>query len=796
MIPNTGEISCMEYDGYPCHQRACLTCDGPSSKMCHSCVFDAYTVSGQANSCVPFCNNGYYTNDTDRVCYPCNSVCYTCNGPSIHNCTKCNPGYYLQPNSGTCLESCPPGSYSDENQRCQFCPVECSTCTNNSFCSSCASGYFWQSSKRNCHEVCPSGYYGDSNTYLCTPCDNACLTCTGPGKEQCQTCNTAAGYYLQLFSTICTQTCPDGYYPRNTGYCDFCPPSCRTCVAANNCTSCHSDYFLSPPVNGVQSCIVTCPDGYYKNFSTNTCSPCDSACITCQDSSKNACTSCSSNYFLDPRTSLGCLDSCPEGYWGPTICIACHFTCKTCNGNLESNCISCKPGYYLQPNENKCLTSCPASFFKNTTSNTCTPCNPACTSCFGPTANECYSCNSGYFLQQSSKSCLNSCISSPGTWANSQTNTCSPCDVACATCGSSSRTDCSSCNINYFLQPNSTACSSTCPSGYWKNTTGRICSPCVSPCVTCTSISNCQSCIVNYQVDPSTQKCVKSCSSGLYLDKSINSCSPCDSACSTCFGPTNFECTSCRPGYYWIESKTACVTSCSLVPGYWSDSSTEVCLPCSLGCADCSDGQADSCSACMTGYYFNSSTSTCNNSCSDGYYANKETLTCTECPSPCKNCSSLNLNEVSCLSCTSDFYLQPYPNSSICLPTCPGPDYCPDPLKGICSVCPSAPLWAVSTVCCLFAGFILAAFFSTICCKTYSIFDKLIAKRRQNIIIKPHSTYKLLMTFIATHPLLSIFLYKDKVINKASRSALFFIRVMILFILAAAVHNTQVIFCL
>ena len=74
----------------------------------------------------------------------------------------------------------------------------------------------------------------------------------------------------------------------------------------------------------------------------------------------------------------------------------------------------------------------------------------------------------------------------------------------------------------------------------------------------------------------------------------------------------------------------------------------------------------------------------------------------------------------------------------------------------------------------------------------YSILTNIIKKRRQNAI-KPRVSYKLLTTFFATHPLFSIFLYKDNDFSKRIGSTFYYIRIMILFILAAIIHQVEVL---
>jgi len=80
-------------------------------------------------------------------------------------------------------------------------------------------------------------------------------------------------------------------------------------------------------------------------------------------------------------------------------------------------------------------------------------CDPSCTSCFGPTNNQCYSCTSGYFLL--GNACLTQCpllaipsinicaISCPNNYYKIQsTMMCEPCSMGCNTCSGPLDSDC------------------------------------------------------------------------------------------------------------------------------------------------------------------------------------------------------------------------------------------------------------------------------------------------------------------------------------------------------------------
>ena len=62
------------------------------------------------------------------MCGKCYEKCATCNGLSENNCVSCPEGYWMT-TDGTCVETCPNGSYPrDDAPFCQCCHDLCTTC--------------------------------------------------------------------------------------------------------------------------------------------------------------------------------------------------------------------------------------------------------------------------------------------------------------------------------------------------------------------------------------------------------------------------------------------------------------------------------------------------------------------------------------------------------------------------------------------------------------------------------------------------------------------------------------------
>ena len=485
-------------------------------------------------------------------CVNCAVGCATCFGAGSYDCTACAPGYYFD-------------SY------CKSCHVSCSVCTSSfqNACSECSSGYFLWPSSTTCSSSCPTGYAKDSSSNTCVQCHASCSQCTG-SSTQCSVCN--AEYFKQPApdDTTCSSSCPAGYAgDSTTRTCVQCDISCSVCTGTGNtqCSACNLGYFIQP-APAATTCSSSCPVGFWKDIDNRSCAPCNAACAVCTGPDKTQCSECNSGYFLQP-SGTGCLDSCPSpGYWQDTtnhVCATCNTACSVCTGSSDTQCSACKSGFFLQPEPDAttCSSSCPLGFWEDTTNHICVPCNVACVLCSDGTHTQCTACSPGYFLQPSpSTVCLNACPD--GYWGNSGSNSCDTCNAACAICTGPSDTQCSACNSGYFLQPSSTTCLDSCPIGYWGNTTSNTCMECDIACSNCTNATNtaCSACNTGYFLQPSSTTCLSSCPNGSFPNSTGNLCLTCDISCALCSGPANTECSACNPGFFLQPSSTICLETC------------------------------------------------------------------------------------------------------------------------------------------------------------------------------------------------------------------------------------------
>ena len=725
----------------------CLTCNSPSSGGCTSCNSGHYLYPSMQGQCLERCPDGFFANATSGACESCwvNTVlntdprsCKTCaSGPKSSECTSCTPGTFLHPNTGgQCVLPCPDGFWQDiYTHTCRACwssavsPYSCATCdgAHSENCLTCNPGSYLHNGQ--CINPCPDGFWGDNSTLQCKPCSTTpfpCKTCDAGTSSNCSSCNPGTFLYPMSYGS-CLDVCPDGFYADNSDWkCKPCYSSgvknksaCATCIGplATNCTTCFASttyysIYYSPVDN---SCVRTCPGGYYADTSpppNNQCRKCyqynppthlSGTCATCSGPDSYQCLSCNSSQFLDSTTST-CVNSCPTGWWGNSSsskCEPCFKTwsatqliqnCFTCNGPNSTNCTSCSSGsFYYTPNSS-CLLNCPTvGYWEDTFSNECKPCyeykatsltENTCVTCNGSNSDNCLSCNSTTFLDLTTNRCVNICPD--GYYEDNATNLCKSCYEApdpsadimksCKTCSGPAASDCQSCSSGIFLFSENNTCLAECPDGWYRNGTANTCNRCYQnlppstwgSCATCTGPlhNNCQSC-VDYFYNPAANTCESPCSAGTYLVLATKQCAPCfltsssdhndPKSCFTCNGPLSTNCLSCPSGSYYYPKQSICVTTCPI--GTYRNI-TDICDSCFVSasnnigsCVSCNGPNPTNCTSCSAGYYLDNQTSSCVTTCPDGTYPDNQAWTCQPCFSADFETDNDDNSQFSCETC-------------------------------------------------------------------------------------------------------------------------------------------------
>ena len=434
----------------------CEECDGPSDSNCTSCGSIHYSL--QDGKCIlnTTCPGGQYFDMLDMACEMCDVTCAECNGKGAGDCTACFPDHVL--NHTICVpeRSCPPGQYVDD-ESCSSCIDHCQQCDNPLTCKQCDDNYFLMTEKlrggetSQCLQTCPEKWFASISDGLCVECHETCLTCNGPGSQNCLTCY------------------PNGSQPNNNSECE-----------------------------------VPCDLGLYYNPVSASCESCIEECASCL--SRVECVSCKPGSYLLPNTAV-CSNKCTPGYYGDnttTKCLKCDESCKTCNGGESNNCLSCAEHMVL--NDGVCLSDCPDKTFRDRINLVCGKCHASCLTCVGSKPTECLTCNSPLVLDN--HRCVKTCPHASVNY-NGQ---CEACPANCDQCSSSK--SCTKCGNGYYLyQPEPEECKHQCPGGYYGEE--GVCKMCKSPCKECSSVDKCISCVKNYRVRNGTCKpCCKNANNG------------------------------------------------------------------------------------------------------------------------------------------------------------------------------------------------------------------------------------------------------------------------------------------
>ncbi|PLW57353.1 hypothetical protein PCANC_01808 [Puccinia coronata f. sp. avenae] len=458
---------------------------------------------------------------------------------------------------------------------------------------------------------------------------------------------------LELIS-IESSNCPQGGCGSG-GSCSWSTSTCqcKTGYTGSRCDSCANGYF-GPNCQRCPNCDsspdTTCDDGTTgtgsclalglnktQNLLSISQSRCNCLNGVCTGSTSCACSagwttasngtlcaSCMDGFFLDPRGD------------GPS-----------------GSCQSCVQGFQLSKNDStSCLpstinlaggtpTSCNDGFF-NSHNTTCTPCDPACKSCFGASASSCTQCvppkallSTGHTNNHTlDATCVDVdpntgvCSSPPGSLflLNQSKGICEPAPHLC-----------SAATIPGFslLHPESTSSS------------GAVCSACVPGAL-----------LLPDRPDGVNGKCAGICPNGTY-DDLHGHCSSCPTGCSTCNitgDGTHPQCTTCANASAFLFAGT-CVDACP-AGTFASVTANETphapkgvnaCLTCSASCGSCQSPTA--CQSCPNNLpAFDPVTQTCSLACPKGRFADPNLGgRCSLCEASCETCSGVGSSD--CLSC-------------------------------------------------------------------------------------------------------------------------------------------------
>jgi len=247
------------------------------------------------------------------------------------------------------------------------------------------------------------------------------------------------------------------------------------------------------------------------------------------------------------------------------VCTTCNTRCAACEGEGYIDvCSQCTPGYFKTYQGFTCDVSCAVGTYPDGASNECLRCHYSCNTCSGPNADDCDTCQSGYYKREGL--CVTAC--NGGEFIVN--NECRTCDSKCSSCFGVEDYECYGCvedtsdYVGYFFY--NYTCMEECPDGYYGDQFDLQCKPCKQNCETCTSYDWCTSCVYGpYQLNQG--ECTYfSCLDTQYRTiRPFLQCYDCDSSCLTCQGESSIDCLSCLDSHQLIGM--TCMT-CDDQPGF------------------------------------------------------------------------------------------------------------------------------------------------------------------------------------------------------------------------------------
>lgn len=525
--------------------KSCNGCNTLRTK-CLNCASNYYPLEDDKSSC--YANSelitGYYFSGSSLEFLKCHTSCYKCCGQANY-CVQCSNTYYsLEDNLASCHLSPEIIDGYFFNNIFNKCSIECLKCSlNKNNCNGCSNNYYPLFDNFSlCHattETLDVYVYNGIDKFI--KCDSSCAKCS-ISVNNCDKCST--GYYpLEDNNHSCKNalTIVSGYTLSNS-LAKFikCDISCSECIGISNyCSSCSINYY--PLSDNVHMCYNNAPVGYSFNSIINKYQrsySCYNSCKFCTqpgDAINHQCTTCNDNYYPLSNKTSDCYDSdCKDGYYfNNKKCEICGSSCYSCSKTNKDYCTKCASGYYpLEDALNICLEKVPSGYFLDNMmfkkcDNNCNTCNVTATSCI-QCKTSFYKIYNDYIINN-----LSPCYpqTTPGfyihsiTYNNTKVDLLEFCQSHCDQC--SSKTNCTKCSENYFLDLNAN-CVSLCPlNTYLKDKS--ICVECQSPCATCkTNSQNCLTCLPGFygylNNKDNTFTCVVSCPNNYFSSSITHNC--------------------------------------------------------------------------------------------------------------------------------------------------------------------------------------------------------------------------------------------------------------------------------
>ncbi|CAD8119567.1 unnamed protein product [Paramecium sonneborni] len=231
----------------------------------------------------------------------------------------------------------------------------------------------------------------------------------------------------------------------------YCQPFCLSCKDEKTCTSWNSTYNS----NLIQFSSTECLSNQYFDEYKLQCLNCEPLCPTCK--SKRVCLTClNPTYTL---TSFGCF--CKQNqYEESNQCQNCPIQCNQCLS--YTYCTECLSKNNRKLSNGQCL--CTDGYYQKDQNIMCSLCDKLCGTCFGPTSNDCLTCNGEIFKIE----LVNSTCQCPTNYFYQNSgNKCTICHSTCLTCFKGSIDGCLSCDSQQNRSLKGLNCK--CTTGFYTN---------------------------------------------------------------------------------------------------------------------------------------------------------------------------------------------------------------------------------------------------------------------------------------------------------------------------------------
>ncbi|CAK55637.1 unnamed protein product (macronuclear) [Paramecium tetraurelia] len=629
------QLECLE-----CHF-TCKTCNGIEKTNCLTCDLNYRQLIISKCEC-PF---GYY--DVGELqCQKCYYACNTCFGSQIDNCITCSNQSNRIVKANQCV--CKDGHLEKQigDQICLKCSYRCASCSGSiDNCDSCPDFSFRDLGVNNSC-LCPPKYLDQPENPICIACHNTCLTCSGGQSNQCTSCISSTGRFLNNQGECqCSQKYFDSGLPECQGIklqCfSACSNLCYECkTSSTNCTSCQPEKYL----NGNTCLCKTKLQGLKIStyLSQQFCSVCHYSCLVCKGRSSSECDSC---WDQDKRIQQGTTCTCQPNYFdvGIAKCAQCNFRCQTC-AVLDTQCLSCPPQSLRVLIQSQCL--CPSSYYDDGMNIICQKCHYSCLTC-SQIAAKCMTCSTT--AQRYFNSIVNSCSCNDSYFDNG-IEVCQQCHYSCLNCQGQNSNQCKTCidkNISFRVYNGGTC---QCLIGYYDDGSSGNCKKCSVQCVTCQNYSTfCTSCPTTRHLNGNQCDCDQS-----YYESGQEKCYQCDKSCLNCI-TNSTTCTECDQSQLRILNKITCKCQCQ-------NGTTEingVCQYCDISCQTCLN-TGTNCTSC--GLMKQLQNNLC--ICIQGTYETGIDKQCQLCNQTCKTC----INQANyCLTCSDEnFRILKVGNQCLC----------------------------------------------------------------------------------------------------------------------------------